>query len=64
VDRGLITCQYHAGASETCTHGTFVALECSVVVSSLGHGGQVSVSLCPHFDSVDLHLEPVMSLCI
>lgn len=48
----------------TCTHGTSFVLECSVAVSSLGHGGQVSVSPFPHFHSVVLPLESLMTSCI
>lgn len=46
---------------KTCTHGTSFVLECSVAVSSLGHGGQVSVSPFPQFHSVVLPLESLMT---
>lgn len=49
---------------KTCTHGTFFVLECSVAVSSPGHGGQVFVFPFPRFHSVVLFLESVMASCI
>lgn len=48
---------------KTCTHGTFFVLERSAAVSSLGHGGQASVSPFPRYLSAVFLLESEMASC-